>query len=191
MDKKRLTVMLDVVFAVAMIWATREIGLPYERTLQGFWSIRRELMRTASSLLWMISLWLGLYRPLDRAARVDRWTVLAGAGMMLLALPLHYFTTLIIFSYKARLSQIIYCGYMLLTLAADYLMHLALGRANADAPECARAARDHRKALLGAAGILAVGLVVSAVKFRQASWLSVCVASVYLIVMAVLQGKEE
>ena len=52
-------------------------------------------------------------------------------------------------------------------------------------------ARRHRRALLGAAGILAVGLAVSAVKFRQASWLSVVVASVYMIVMAVLQGKEE
>ena len=190
MDKKRLTVMLDVVFAAAMIWATREIGLPEERTIQGFWSIRRELMRTGASLLWMIALWLGLYRPLDRAARVDRWTVLAGAGLMLLALPLHYFTTLIIFSYKARLSQIIYCGYMLLTLAADSLMHLALGKANGDVPACAEAARDHRKALLGAFAIVAVGLLLSAVKFRQASWLSVCVASVYLIVMAVLQGKD-
>lgn len=191
MDKKRLTVILDVVFAVAMIWATREIGLPSERTLQGFWSLRRELMRTATSLLWMMALWLGLYRPFDRAARVDRWTVLAGAGLMLLALPLHWFTTLIIFSYKARLSQIIYCGYMLLTLAADYLMLLALGRANGDVPECVEAARRHRKALPGAAGILAVGLVVSAVKFRQASWYSAVAASVYLIVMAVLQAKED
>jgi uncharacterized membrane protein len=191
MNKKRLTVMLDVVFAVAMIWATREIGLPYERTLQGFWSIRRELMRTASSLLWMISLWLGLYRPLDRAARVDRWTVLCGAGLMLLALPLHWFTTLVIFSYKARLSQILYGGYMLLTVAMNFLLQLALERANADVPGCAEAARDHRKALLGAAGILAAGLALSVIRFRQASWYSVVVASVYLIVMAVIQGKED
>lgn len=191
MDKRRLTWMLDVVFAVAMIWATREIGLPYERTLQGFWSIHRELIRTASSLLWMASLWLGLYRPFDRAARVDRWTVLCGAGLMLLALPLHYFTTLSIFSYKAKLSQILYGGYMLLTLAMDYLLHLALERANGDAPECVQAARNHRKALAIAFGIVALGLVVSVVKFRQGAWYSVVVASVVMIVMAMVQGKGE
>ena len=73
MDKKRLTWMLDIVFAVAMIWATREIGLPEKRTIQGFLSIRRELLRTGTSLAWLASLWLGMYRPLDRAARVERF----------------------------------------------------------------------------------------------------------------------
>ena len=107
---------------------------------------------------------------------------------MACVLVMPWATQLIIISYIARISQYLYGGCALLSAAFSWLTFRALGRAGDDA--CARSAADHCRALLGAAGILAAGLLLCAIRFRQAAWYSVAVAGVYMLVMAALQARE-
>lgn len=186
MDKRRLTVLLDVMIALAMIWMVYEnLYIPGERTLAGFMeeNIRRSIQRTAASELWLIALWAGMYRPWDGARRVSAAVVLLGALLALCVPGITYFTGLIISSYIARFSQQAYGGWMLLTLLVCFLLQLALERANADAPECVAASRRWRLALGIAFGVLCIGMIVCTVRYRQAMWYSVAAASLIMLAM--------
>ncbi|MBR1820933.1 MAG: hypothetical protein IJ769_04845 [Clostridia bacterium] len=192
MGKERLTRVLDVAMVVAILWMLWDnVSIPYERTLAGFWSIHNEIFRTGASIFWLAALWLGGYRAWDRAERASRWTVLASLGLLLGILTTPYFTRLIIRSYNARLSQIVYGGCMIWTALCSFLLFLSLGRANADVPECVDAAASHRRALIGALCILAAGLTLAVVRFRQAMWYAVAVAALYLLIMWLVQDRGE
>ncbi len=186
MDKQRLTRMLDILFALAMFQLIFEnIGIPYPRTFEGFWRLHREVFRAAASVLWLLGLWLSGYRAWDRAGKLTRGVLLAGAGLMLCVLAMPWATQLIIISYKALVSQLLYGGCILLSAAFSWLVFRLLGKTDGDA-----ACRDHCRALLIAAGILALGMIVCIVKFRQAMWYSVAVAGVYLLAMAAIPTRE-
>ena len=191
MDKGRLTRMLDILFALAMFQLVfANFGIPYPRTFEGFWRLHSEVFRAGASLLWLLGLWLGGYRAWDRAAKVTHGTVLAGAGLILCVLLTPYLTQLIIISYIALVSQLLYGGCMLLAVLFRWLMFRSLMKANANDAECVQAASAHGRVLFGAAGILAVGMVITIVRFRQAMWYSVSVSALYLLAMAAVRRRE-
>ena len=187
MDKRRLTRMLDILFALAMFQLVfANFGIPYPRTFEGFWRLHREVFRASASVLWLLGLWLGGYRAWDGAGKLTRGALLSGAVLMLCVLVTPYLTQLIIISYKALVSQLVYGGCMLLSAAFSWLLFWRLGRANDGDAAC----RDHCRALLPAVAILAVGMILCIVKYRQAMWYSVAIAGVYLLVMAAIQTRE-
>lgn len=192
MDKRRLTRMLDILLALAMFQLVfANFGIPYPRTFEGFWSLHREVFRASASLLFLLGLWLGGYRVWGKAETVSHGTVLAGAGWMLCVLLTPYLTQLIIISYKALVSQLLYGACMLLALTLNWLMFRSLMKANADDAGCVQAASGCCKALIGAAAIVVAGMALTIIRFRQAMWYSVAIAALYQLVMAVVQLREK
>ena len=193
MKKERLALVMDVALVVAMGSIFYEMGFPWPVDWPTIWESRGEYFRRLASALWVVSLWLGLYAAWDRAERVSAPAVLLGAAQVLCALAVPWVTRLIVRHPKAWLAQAIYGTVILASAAVDYLLLLALERANADVPSCGEAARRWRRVLLGAMGILAVGLTLAMIKFRFAMRCSVALAGVYLLALWIASwaGKEK
>ena len=196
MNKNRLILVMDVALVAALALIISNLDYPYYQTFADYWEEERaEYLRSAVSMLWLISLWLGLYRPFDGADRVTPPVALLGAGRALCALTTSWATRLVIYHPIALLSQQIYGGLLMVSVVVDYLLLLFLGRANADAPDCAAASRRWRGVLLGALVILAAGIGLAAVWNRRAVWMSAAVAGAYLLAFSMTSragaGKEE
>lgn len=194
MDKKRLTILLDVMIALVMVWMVQnDLFVPAERSLAGFMenNVRRGFQRAGASELWLIAIWLGMYRPWDRAIRISSAVAALGAGLALCVLGTGFFTSLIINSYIARFSQMVYGGWMLLTLVVCWFMQLALERVNADAPGCVAASRRWRRALSVAIGLLCAGMAVCAIRYTQAMWYSVGAAALAMLAMTVFSDAKK
>ena len=182
MDKRRLLTAIDLAMVLTVFMLIRDnIGIPYPRSIEKFWEMRREIFRTGAAVLWLVALWLNLYAAWDGAARVSKAALAWGAALVVCVLSTHYFTRLIIESYKARLSQALYGISMLITAAVSCMLQKALEAANPDCPECVAASVGYRRALTVAFDLLALGLAVSFVRFRAAAWYAVVAASVWLI----------
>ena len=196
MNKNRLILVMDVALVAALALIISNLDYPYYQTFADYWEEERaEYLRSAVSMLWLISLWLGLYRPFDGADRASPPVALLGAGRALCALTTSWATRLVISHPIALLSQQIYGGLLMVSVVVDYLLLLFLGRANAGAPDCVAASRRWRGVLLGAFAILAAGIVLADVWSRRAVWISAAVAGAYLLVFGMMsrteKGKEE
>ena len=196
MNKNRLILVMDVALVAALALIISNLDYPYYQTFADYWEEERaEYLRSAVSMLWLISLWLGLYRPLDGADRASPSVALLGAGRVLCALATSWATRIVISHPIALLSQQIYGGLLMVSVVVDYLLLLFLGRANAGAPDCVAASRRWRGVLLGALVILAAGIALADVWSRRAVWISAAVAGAYLLVFGMTsrteKGKEE
>ena len=196
MNKNRLILVMDVALVAALALIINNLYYPTFQTIADYWEMERvDYLRSAVSMLWLIALWLGLYRPLDGADRASPPVALLGAGRVLCALATSWATRLFISHPVALLSQQIYGGLLMVSVVVDYLLLLFLGRANADAPHCVAASRRWRGVLLGALVILAAGIALADVWSRRAVWISAAVAGAYLLAFAMISrtgaGKEE
>ena len=194
MKKERLSLVMDLGLVAALghivLWG---IDLPWPVDWPSIWQLKGEYFRWLASALWLVALWLGQYRAWDRAERASAPAVLLGATRLLCALAVPRVTQLIVVHPKAWLAQAIYGAVMLASAGVDCLLLLALERANPDAPACGEAARYWRRVLLGAMGILAVGLTLSMIRFRFAMRCSVALAGVYLLALWIVSwaGRGE
>lgn len=182
MNKKSLMRLMDVALALALFRVLDNLDLPYPRTLGGLWNMHRDIFRTATSVLWLVMLWLSLYPVRDSGKRVSRLTVTSGAALCVSVLAMTYANHLVIYSYKALLSQLIYGGTAMLCGASAWALCRGLGRDNPDVPECGDACRTCGRSLAVALGLMLAGMVACVLKFRQAMWYSVAAAGVWLLV---------
>ena len=182
MRKESLTRLLDVALALALFQVLNNLDIPYPRTLGGLWNMHRDIFRTATSALWLVMLWLSLYPVRDGAERVSRLTVTCGAALCVAVLAVTYANRLVIYSYKALLSQLIYGGAAMLSGASAWALCRGLGKDNPDVPECGDACRICGRSLAVALGLMLVGMIACVLKFRQAMWYSVAAAGVWLLV---------
>ena len=182
MSKRSLMRLLDVALALALFQVLNNLDTPYPRTLGGLWNMHRDIFRTATSMLWLVMLWLSLYPVRDRAERVSRLTATAGAALCVSVLAMTYANHLVIYSYKALLSQLIYGGAAMLSGASAWALCRGLGKDNPDVPECVDACRICGRSLVVALGLMFAGMIVCAVKYRQAMWYSVAAAGIWLMV---------
>ena len=181
MKKQRLAILMDVALVAALMKLISDYHFPWSQTLENYWALRSEYIRGGVSVVWLVALWLGLYRPWDRAERVSPPVVLLGVARVLCTLMTVSVTFLIINHRKSWLSQSIYGAVALASVAVDYLLLLCLERANADVPGCAEVSRRWRGVLMGAFIILAAGLALTNIKYRRAMWISTSMAAVYLL----------
>ena len=189
MNKKSLMRLMDVALALALFRVLDNLDSPYPRTLGGLWNMHRDIFRTATSVLWLVMLWLSLYPARDRAERVSRLTVTAGAALCVSVLAMTYGNHLIIYSYKALLSQLIYGGVAMLSGASAWALCRGLGKDNLDVPECGDACRICGRSLAVALGLMLAGVIACVLKFRQAMWYSVAAAGIWLSVRW-MTGKD-
>ena len=182
MNKGSLMRLLDVALALALYQVLKDLDTPYPRTLDGLWLMHRDIFRTATSALWLAMLWLSLYPVRDRAEGVSRVTLTSGAVLCASILAVPYATQLIIYSYKALLSQLIYGGTVMLSGASAWALCRGLGKDNPNVPECADAGQICGRSLAVALGLMLVGTVACVLKYRQAMWYSVAAASIWLAV---------
>jgi len=190
MGKRGLMRLMDVALALALFRVLDNLDLPYPRTLGGLWNMHRDIFRTATSALWLVMLWLSLYHARDRAERVSRLTVTAGAALCVSVLAMTYGNHLIIYSYKALLSQLIYGGVAMLSGASAWALCRGLGKDNLDVPECGDACRICGRSLAVALGLMLAGMIACVLKFRQAMWYSVAAAGIWLSVRW-MTGKDK
>ncbi|MBR1558633.1 MAG: hypothetical protein IJ646_00180 [Clostridia bacterium] len=182
MDKRRLTLMLDVLTAAAILWMLIQLPIPSTpRDPAHFWRYRREILRTLASVLWLMGLWLDMYPAWDGAGRVGMMTALLVAGQAFCVALTPYMTDLIIESYMGRFSQQLYGLTMLGTAAFGWLIQRSLKRDDPDDAMHAAACDRCGKTLLVAMGVMLVGLIVAYGKLRQAMWYSVALAAVWLL----------
>ena len=192
MSKGSLMRLLDAAVALALFEVIRELDLPYPRTLDGLWNMHRDILRTATTVLWLVMLWLSLYPVRDRAERVSRLTVTSGAILCVSILGATYATHLIIYSYKALLSQLIYGGTAMLSAASAWALCRGLVNDNPDVPECGEAGRVCGRSLAVALGLMLAGMIACVLKYRQAMWYSVAAAGIWLAVRWVMgAGRGE
>ena len=179
--KRHLFMVLDVAIVLALFRLAGEFPFPYPRTLAGFWSQRQWIFRTATSMLWLACLWFNLYQVRDNAEHIDNGALLSVMVLVLCVVFGHYVTTLIL-QFKARLVFRIYGGWALLSAGAAYLMLRLMEKPNADLAGFDTASRKTRWTLAVAFGILALGMIVSCIRFRQVMWYAVAVAAAWLFI---------
>ena len=182
MGKRGLMRLLDVALALALFRVLDNLDLPYPRTLDGLWNMHRDIFRTATSVLWLVMLWLSLYPVRDSGKRVSRLTVTSGAALCVSVLAMTYANHLVIYSYKALLSQLIYGGTAMLSGAGAWALCRGLAKDNQAVPECGDACRVCGRSLAVALGLMLAGMIVCVLKYRQAMWYSVAAAGVWLLV---------
>lgn len=182
MSKRGLMRLLDMALALALFQVLYHLDIPYPRTLGGLWNMHRDIFRTATSVLWLVMLWLTLYPVRDSGKRVSRLTVTSGAVLCVSVLAMIYANNLVIYSYKALLSQLIYGGTAMLSGASAWALCRGLGKDNPDVPECGDACRNCGRSLAVALGLMLIGMIVCVLKFRQAMWYSVAAAGIWLSV---------
>lgn len=190
MKKRHLFMVLDIATILALFWLVGELPFPYPRTLSGFWAQRQWFFRTLASMLWLGGLWFDLYQVRDKAEHIKSGALLSGMILALCVVLAHYATSLIL-QYKARLVFQVYGGWALLSAAAAYLMLWLMEKPNADLVGFDTASRKVRWTLAVAFGLLAAGMVVSCIRFRQVMWYAVAVAAAWLFVapLTVFRGK--
>lgn len=186
MSKGSLIRLLDVALALALFRVLDNLDFPYPRTLGGLWNMHRDILRTATSTLWLAMLWLSLYPVRDRAERVSRVSVTSGAVLCVSILGTTYATHLITYSYKALLSQLIYGGTAMLSAASAWALCRGLVKDNPDVPECADTGRACGRSLAVALGLMLAGMIACVLKYRQAMWYSVAAAGIWLAVRWVM-----
>ncbi len=186
MSKGSLMRLLDVALALALFRVLDNLDFPYPRTLGGLWNMHRDILRTATSTLWLVMLWLSLYPVRDRAERVSRVSVTSGAVLCVSILGATYATHLITYSYKALLSQLIYGGTAMLSAASAWALCRGLVKDNPDVPECAETGRACGRSLAVALGLMLAGMIACVLKYRQAMWYSVAAAGIWLAVRWVM-----
>lgn len=186
MSKGSLMRLLDVALALALFRVLDNLDFPYPRTLGGLWNMHRDILRTATSTLWLAMLWLSLYPVRDRAERVSRVSVTSGAVLCVSILGATYATHLITYSYKALLSQLIYGGTAMLSAASAWALCRGLVKDNPDVPECADTVRACGRSLAVALGLMLAGMIACVLKYRQAMWYSVAAAGIWLAVRWVM-----
>ena len=98
MNKGSLMRLLDVALALALFQVLKDLDMPYPRTLGGLWGMHRDVFRTATSVLWLVMLWLSLYPVRDSGKRVSRLTVTSGAALCVSVLAMTYANHLVIYS---------------------------------------------------------------------------------------------
>jgi hypothetical protein len=113
---------------------------------------------------------------------VSRLTLTSGAALCVSVLAMTYANHIVIYSYKALLSQLIYGGTAMLSGASAWALCRGLGKDNPDVPECGDACRICGRSLAVALGLMLVGMIVCVLKFRQAMWYSVAAAGIWLSV---------
>jgi hypothetical protein len=182
MNKGSLMRLLDVALALALFQVLKDLDMPYPRTLGGLWGMHRDVFRTATSAVWLVMLWLSLYPSRDRAERVSRLTVTSGALLCVFILAMTYANALVVYSYKALLSQLIYGGTAMLSGASAWALCRGLAKDNQAVPECGDACRVCGRSLAVALGLMLAGMIVCVLKYRQAMWYSVAAADIWLAV---------
>ena len=180
MGKRGLMRLLDVALALALFQVLNYLDIPYPRTLGGLWNMHRDIFRTATSALWLVMLWLSLYPVRDSGKRVSRLTLTFGTVLCVSVLAMTYANHLIIYSYKALLSQLIYGGTAMLSGASAWALCRGIGKDNTDVPECGDACRICGRSLAVALGLMLAGMIACVLKFRQAMWYSVAAAGIWL-----------
>ena len=190
MKKRHLFLVLDIAIILALFRLSEEIPIPYTRTLAGFWGQSRITLRTLTSMLWRAGLWFNLSRGRDTAERIVTGALLSGMVLAACVVFSPYVTRLILES-RARLVFRIYGGWALVSAAAACVMLLLMEKPNADLVGFDTASRKTRRTLAVAFGLLAAGMVVCCIRYRQVMWYAVAVAAAWLFVapLAVFRGK--
>lgn len=179
--KGHLFLMLDIAVLVALFRLAEELPFPYPRTLSGFWAQRQWIFRTLATMLWLGGLWFDLYQVRDKAEHISSGALLSGMALALSVVLTHYATFLIL-QYKARLVFQVYGGWALLSAGAAYLMLWLMEKPNADLAGFDTASRKVRWTLAVAFGILAAGMIICCIRYRQVMWYAVTVAAAWLFV---------
>lgn len=184
MKREHLFRMLDIVIAFALFRLAEELPFPYPRTLAGFWSNHRAILRSLTSMLWLAGLWFNLYRVRGADDRMDNRSLLSGMALMLCVLLTPYATQLIL-QFRARLVFQVYGGLMLFSAGMCYALCALLERAGTDGPQDTEASRRTRRTIAIAFVLLAVGMILCSIRHRQIMWYATFAASIWLLLAPV------
>ena len=187
MDKKRLTMLTDVVTAMSVVALVFWMERVFAPASSVFWIERNSFFACGLSMAWLGTMWFGLvrtWRDVEQVSVPAAWLTLLLLGCMAV---MPYFSPMLGQWFKKRIIEVLYGGLVFGATGVDWLLHRLLQRDNPDCPALAR----HCRVQLVSMGLVLIGVALAVFVYTRAAFFGVLAATVWQFAASFLPEKAE
>lgn len=161
MNKDRLIMFVDAVFAIVMTILVINLKMPNPVTVAGFLALKVDFFAYALSFFWLGTMWVNLYIGWQRIERINLSTIWTTLIMMFFTSLFPYATNLVAENFYNISAQVFYSVIVIVIPVFSYLSYNAVGKLHQD-DEVVLGIMNHRKKWLSADLVVKfIALVVS------------------------------